>query len=115
MLRKIMISFGMLGIVALALASSGGDGNKRRGSSIRGAFAPVRLSNGLILRPNPTYAGSQIFRTECDKNFVLYNAVVTYQKGNIIYILPSHYKMHSSTSLFKSNLNVLDLKIRIHK
>ncbi len=115
MFKKVMISFSMLGIVALALASSGGGGNKRKASSIREAFTPIRLSNGLILTPIPTYAGSQIFRTECNKNFVLYNAVVTYQKGNTIYILPSHYRMNSSKTLFKSNLNVVDLKIRLHK
>ena len=115
MFKKIMISFGMLGIVALALASSGDGGNKRKASSIKDAFAPIRLSNGITLTSNPTYAGSQIFRTEYNKNFIFYNAVVAYQKGNTIYVLPSHYKMNTAKTLFKSNLNVLDLKIRLHK
>ena len=105
----------MLGIVALALASSGGGGNKRKGSSIKAAFATIRLSNGLSLTANPTYAGSQIFKTEYNKNFILYNAVAAFQKGNSIYVLPSHYRMNATKTMFKSNLNVLDLKIRLHK
>jgi len=77
---------------------------------------PIGPSGNLTLRSNPVYAGSQVFSSKSEKSFTLYNSVITYQKGNTTYVVPSRVKINSSSSLsFKSNLNVVDLKIRLCK
>lgn len=113
MLKKLLTSFILLGIVVLALASSGGGGNKKNVVA-KTAFKPVANSTGFTLKAGPRFAGSQVFSSQ-KKDFVLYNTLVTYQKGNTIYILPYHYKLNDQKACTRSNFNVIDLKIRLHK
>ena len=112
MLKKTVICVAMIGVVVLAWASSGG-GNKKK-TSLRSGFTPIRTSQGLTLKAGPHYMGSRTFSTQ-KNNAVLYNTLVTYQKGNAIYILPYKYKGHVSKTSSRNNLNALDLKIRLHK
>jgi hypothetical protein len=58
--------------------------------------------------------GSRTFATQ-KNNAVLYNTLVTYQKGNAIYILPYKYKGQVSKVSSKNNLNAVGVKIRLHK
>ena len=110
MLKKSVICFAMIGVVVLAVASSGG-GNKKK-TSLKSGFTPIKTTQGLTLKAGPQYMGSKTFSIQRN-NSTLYNTLVTYQRGNAIYILP--YKKGVSKTSYKSNLNVLDLKIRLHK
>jgi hypothetical protein len=112
MLKRLITCSLMIGIVALALASSGG-GDKKR-STLRSDIKPLSTS-GFSLKSGPKYTGSLIHSAHKNRNFVLYNTVVTYQKGNTIYVLPYKYKMATAKPCFKSNLNIVDLKINLHK
>lgn len=116
MLRKISAaSILLVGVVAFAIASSGGGGNKKS-ASVKTDFKPVSLKTGFSLKAGPHYAGSMITSQKKGNNLVMYNTVVTYQKGNTIYILPYKYTMNTRTNLgFRSNLQVIDLKIRLAK
>lgn len=100
----------MIGLVALAWASSGG-GRKKTTSTLKSGFTPIRTSNGFTLKAGPQYMGSRVFNNQ--RNPLMYNTLVTYQKGNAIYILPYRYKGNGAAS--KNNLNVIDLKVRLHK
>src|SRR5688572_4702256 len=102
MLKKTVICFAMIGVVVLAWASSGG-GNKKK-TSLKSGFTPIRTSQGLTLKAGPHYMGSRTFSTQ-KNNAVLYNTLVTYQKGNAIYILPYKYKGHVSKTSSRNNLN----------
>ena len=114
MLKKSIISFTMIGIVALALASSGGGGTKKK-SILRPEFTPVRTSNGFTIRSGIAYSGSQILSTQRNRNCMTFNTLVTYQKGNTVYILPNQYRVNTGKPTFRSNLNLLDLKIKLKK
>lgn len=116
MLKKSIISCAMIGVVTLALASSGGGGGKKKSSvtPLSTSFTPIRTTNGFTLKAGPAYTGSQIYSSERNHNFVTYNTLVTYQKGNTVYILPNRVTVNTKP-LYRSNLNVLDLRIRLRK
>lgn len=113
MLKKSIICLLMIGGVVLALASSGG-GNKKKSNTFLGSgFTPIRTTNGFTLKAGPSYSGSHTF-TNRNHSVVLYNTVLTYQKGNTIFILPYQVRMTHKTS-YKSNLNLLTLKVKLRK
>jgi hypothetical protein len=112
MLKKTVICFAMIGVVVLAVASSGGGSKKK--TSLKSGFTPVRTTQGLTLKAGPHYMGSRTFSTQ-KNHTILYNTLVTYQKGNTIYILPYKYKGPVGKTTSRNNLNALDLKIRLRK
>lgn len=110
MLKKSLTSFLLLGVVALALASSGGGKNKKK-SSIQTNFSCGTGPSGISLKSGSTFTGSFSIGQKSSR-FVLYNTVVTYQKGNTIFILPYKYKLNNN-NLSRTNLNAVDLKFRL--
>lgn len=110
--RKTIISLVLISFAALAFASMGGGGNKKS-KTVKADFVPIRTTNGFTLKAGPSYHGSLIFNQEKNKNGVSFNSVVTYQKGNTTYILPYKYKVQSYES--KSNMQLLNLKMKLHK
>lgn len=120
MLKKSIICCAMIGAVAFAAASSGG-GDKRKSEPLKPEFAPIRTTNGFTLKSGPSYMGSNLLSSERKNNLVTYNTLVTYQKGNTVYILPQQIKMSITPAssfkptTFRSNLNLLDLKINLHR
>ena len=118
MLKKTLVCATMLGIVFFALASSGG-GKKKASSSALGVI-PITPRTALSLKTKPAYTGSHLLSTTNSCNTTVFRSVVTYQKGNTTYLIPSKYRMSNSPVTFKSsglslrsNLNVIDLKIRL--
>ena len=117
MLKKTIISCAMIGAVALAVASSGG-GDKKKASSLRNSdFTPIRTTNGFTLKAGPSYTGSHLFSSARNSNTVTLNSVVTYQQGNKVFILPhkSRVTINSGNADARTNLNAVDIKIRLHK
>jgi hypothetical protein len=118
MLKKSLISATMLGVVVIALASSGG-GKKKTASSNLGII-PVRANGTFSLKAKPTYSGSHLMSTVNLKNATIYRSVITYQKGNTTFVVPSHFRMHKNSKLsfnssqsYRSNLKMVDLKLRL--
>lgn len=117
MLRRTIICCAMIGTVALALASSGGGGKKSTQSNVplKPEITPIRTTNGFTLKAGPFYTGSSLLsRSQNTTSYVTYNSLVTYEQGNKIFILPSQVKIKTQLT-FRSNLNVLDLKVRLRK
>jgi hypothetical protein len=113
--KKAFISFMLVSFGVLALASMGGGGNKKN-KSVKPEFTPIRTTNGFTLKAGPSYRGSTIFTQEKNNTLVSLNSIVTYQKGNTIYILPCRYKLQTSpTSQPGSSLQMFNLKIKMHK
>jgi hypothetical protein len=117
LMRKTLISAVMLAVVGLTFASKGGGGdNKKATTTLKTNFVPIRTTSGFTLKSGPTYAGSFVVGTEKTRNYVSFNTLVTYQKGNSTYILPYTYKINTSMYLKTSgsNLQMLDLRIDMH-
>jgi hypothetical protein len=114
--KKAVTSFIMVSMAVFAFASMGGGGNKSKGKQVKGTeFTPIRTVNGFTLKAGPVYHGSMIFGQEKTNNVLSFNSVITYQKGNTTYILPYRYKMQSNAYNSKSSLQMLNLRLPIHK
>jgi hypothetical protein len=117
-MRKLLISASLVAIVGLALASKGGGGdNKKANIPLKTNFIPIRTTSGFTLKTGPTYTGSFATTTEKTPQYVSFNTLVTYQKGNMTYIMPHTYRINSSVYLKNnsgSNLSLLDLRINMH-
>lgn len=119
MMRKLLISTMLVAVVGLAFASKGGGGEKKANTSIplKTTFTPVRTTNGFTLKAGPSYAGSYLLNTEKTSGYTSFNTLITYQKGNSIYIMPYRYKINTSMYLNNSgsNLQLLDLRVNLHR
>jgi hypothetical protein len=110
----------MITVVGFAIASKGGGGDKKKSPSFpfKSCFTPIRTVNGFTLKAGPAYAGSYLLGQERAPNYISLNTITTYQKGNTIFVLPFKYKVSTSPYLGlsgKTNLQVLDFKISMHK
>ena len=118
-MRMTIVSALMIAVVGLTFASKGGGGEKKSAKNIplKTNFTPIRTTNGFTLKAGPSYTGSYLLGTEKKNNVVSFNALITYQKGNSIYIMPYKYKINTSMYLNTSgnNLQLLDLRINMHK
>ena len=117
LMRKTLISALMIAVVGLTFASKGGGGdNKKANIPLKTNFVPIRTTSGFTLKAGPTYTGSYSVGTENTHNYVSFNTLVTFQKGNSTYILPYTYKINTSVYLKNSgsNLRLLDLRINMH-
>ena len=56
MLKKTIISFAMIGAVALALASSGGGNKKKSEAPRKTEFTPIRTTHGFTLKAPSNFA-----------------------------------------------------------
>jgi hypothetical protein len=118
--RKLLVSTVMFAVVGLAFASKGGGGDKKSASTpLKTNFTPIRTTNGFTLKVGPSFTGSYLLGTEKKANYVSFNTLVTFEKGNSIYIMPYRYRVNSSLFLHNSagnSLQLLDLHINMpHK
>jgi hypothetical protein len=120
MLKKSLVCATMLGLVVFALASSGGGKKKSSGTNL--GIIPIRPNGTFTLKAKPSYSGSFLYTTANLKNSTLYRSVITYQKGNTTFIVPSQYRMNNQRKLtfntnpsLRSNLKVVDLKVRLNR
>lgn len=108
--KKIAFSILFIGLAAFSFASMGG-GSKPKASSLNLVFSPVRITSAFTLKAGPSYHGSTIFNDVKANDFISFNSIITYQKGNTTYILP--YKHRVSVSAAKSNLQIVNLSVNI--
>jgi hypothetical protein len=114
MLKKSIVSLTFIGVVALALASTGGGIKKKSNKLFNPEFAPIRTSTGFSMRSGVGYSGSLITSSQKNKSSLNLSSLVTYQKGNVIYILPNQHRINLAKTP-KSNLSLVDVKINLHK
>lgn len=119
-MRQMVISSLMVAVVGLSFASKGGGGDKKSNSKIplKTEFTPIRTTGTFTLKTGPSYAGSFLLGQEKTKNYLSINSLVTYQKGNSIFIIPYTYKVSSPLVMdgsHKTNLQLLDLRIKMHR
>lgn len=113
--RKVAISFVLIGLTFFAVASIGGDKNRSKSNTIKAGFTPLRTAHGFTIKTGPNYRGSFLLKEERNANYALYNSLITYTKGNATYILPNKYKLSVSQNNSKSNLQLINLRIKLCK
>src|SRR5258706_14281830 len=122
LMRQTIVSVMMVAVVGLAFASKGGGGDKGDKKSnnkipLKTEFTPIRTTGSFTLKSGPSYTGSFVLGQEKTKNYLSISTLVTYQKGNSIFIIPYTYKINNSTLMDgsrKTNLQLLDLRIKMH-
>jgi hypothetical protein len=114
MFKKSIVSLSLIGVVALALASTGGGIRKKSNKLFNPEFAPIKTASGFSMRPGVKYSGSMVTSVTKNKSSINLTSLVTYQKGNTIYILPNQHRI-SKLNTQKSNLNLVDVRINLHK
>ena len=116
-MRKLLVSTVMIAVVSLAFASKGGGGEKKATgkNTLKTNFTPIRTNTGFTLKVGPTFSGNYFLNTEKKNDYISFNTLITYQKGNSTYIMPYHYKINTSMYLNNSgsNLRLLDLRINM--
>ena len=118
MTRKLLVSTIMIAVVGLAFASKGGGGEKKAANNpLKTNFTPIRTTSYFTLKAGPTFTGSTLLSTEKKANYVSFNTLITFEKGNSIYIMPYRYKINNSLFLrnsgANSSLQLLDLHINM--
>lgn len=101
----------MIGAVALALASSGG--GEKKNTAVSSGVNILKTTPGFSLKAGRSYSNALSFK-ERSNSFALRNTIITYRKGNTIYILPSSHKLRKPLAE-KNNLNVLNFKFKLRK
>ena len=118
LMRKLLISASLVAVVGLAVASKGGGGDKQKANTpLKTNFIPIRTTNGFTLKVGPNFTGSTIVSTQKTREYVSFNTLITYQHGNMTYIMPHTYKIDSRVFMQNnsgSNLSLLDLRINMH-
>ncbi|SRR5579871_251192 len=118
LMRHLFVFTSLLIIVGLAFASKGGNKDKKKNTPAKSNFVPLKVTSPFTLRNGYAFSGSHVFSQQKDRSSLELNTIVTYQKGNTTYILPYKYKVNTATFSItpaKGNLQMLDLKIAMHK
>jgi hypothetical protein len=120
LMRQTLASVLLVAVVGLAFASKGGGGDKKSNNKIplKTSFTPIRTTGTFTLKAGPSYTGSFLLGQEKTKNSISFNSLVTYQQGNSIFIIPYTYKVNTPVLMDgsrKTNLQLLDLRIKMHR
>src|ERR1700761_3272476 len=104
LMRKLLVSALLITVVGLADASKGGGGEKKKdNANLKANFTPIRTTSGFTIKAGPSLTANYFLNTEKTPNYVSFNTLVTYQKGNSIYVMPYRYKINTSIYLDNSN------------
>jgi hypothetical protein len=119
-MRQTLVCALMIAVVGLSFASKGGGGDKKSNNRIplKTEFTPIRTTGTFTLKAGPSYTGSFMLGQEKTKNYISIHSLVTYEKGNSIFIVPYSYKVNTPVLMDgsrKTNLQLLDLRIKMHR
>ncbi len=89
-LTKILLVMGVCSGIALSSLADGGIGRKSKNRATINIVASNNLKNSisLNLKAGLKYTGSLLTRQQFSSNSIFTNSLVTYQKGNTVYIIP---------------------------
>lgn len=89
-MRKTLMLTALLCLYVVSFGSYVGAGDKKetKTKNTKTVFSNLKGTMNFSLRNGMLYRGNKVVSTQrCEKS-VLYNSVVTYSKGNTIYIIP---------------------------
>jgi hypothetical protein len=101
-MRKTLMLMAFMCLYAVSFGSYVGAGDKKdtKSKNTKVVFSNLKSTMNFSLRNGMMYRSNKVVSTQrCEKS-VLYNSVVTYSKGNTIYIIP--HKQSLFVSKFKT-------------
>ena len=92
---KKLLTIVLLFSVAQVAMADRGIGKKNKNKTILNIYTPSTLRNSIAfnLKTGLRYKGSLLSTTNTVGNSILINSLITYQKGNITYIIPYKHKI----------------------
>jgi len=92
--KKLLTVALLFSIAGVAFADRG-FGKKNKNVTVLNIYTPSTLRNsiGFNLKTGLSYKGSLLTSTKTVGNSIMANSLVTYQKGNITYIIPYKHKI----------------------
>ena len=92
--------FALIASSAIAGFAALGDGTSKNNSDrpLRSLLTNKSQTNSFSLRSNYNFRGNQVINTSIQK-YITLNTVLTYQKGNMTYILPLKKKVLENVKL----------------
>jgi hypothetical protein len=106
-LGKKMLVIAVIASSTIAGFAALGDGTIKNNSDrpLRSLLTNKSQTNSFSLRSNYNFRGNQVINTSIQK-YITLNTVLTYQKGNMTYILPLKKKVLENVKLDFSNRNL---------
>lgn len=115
--RAFVLAILFITLTTFSFAGTGDGGGSKSKTilALSGGFSPAKITSGFTLKTKAGYRGNTILSNSNDRkiNYIQLNSLVTFQKGNVTYILPHSQKISISSA--KSNLQVVNLKVNIHR
>ena len=110
----VALGLAVFSFAGVSMADGGGDGDKAPKLATHFCFSPLKVKDNLFtLKAGPFYRGNNLFEEEKQPASVTVTDAITYQKGNITYILPYKHKVFLTGA--KSNLQAVNLKFRFSR
>ena len=113
-LTKILLVMSVCSGIALSSLADGGIGRKGKNRATINIIAPstLRTAISLNLKAGLKYTGSLLTKQQYSNNSIFTNSLVTYQKGNTVYIIP--YKHVVTVPDMKQGYTGMKVIIRSH-
>ncbi|MDN3658706.1 hypothetical protein QWZ08_23895 [Ferruginibacter paludis] len=91
--KKLLTIALLFGIAQVAMADRGV--GKKKNKTILNIYTPSTLRNSIAfnLKSGLSYKGSLLTNTQTVGNSIMANSLITYQKGNITYVIPYKHKI----------------------
>ncbi|MBI2730074.1 MAG: hypothetical protein HYX40_04875 [Sphingobacteriales bacterium] len=101
-MRKTLVTISFLCLYGVVFGSFVGVGDSKISKDAKNTklYSNLKSTMHFSLKNGMVYKGNKIVSTQRTEQSVIYNSVVTYHKGNTIYIIP--YKQSTFLSKFKT-------------
>ena len=92
---KKLLTIALLFSVAQVAMADRGVGKKNKNKTILNIYTPSNLRNSIAfnLKSGLNYKGSLLSNTNTVGNNIMSNSLISYQKGNITYVVPYNHKI----------------------
>jgi hypothetical protein len=91
--KKLLTIALLFGIAQVAMADRGV--GKKKNKTVLNIYTPSTLRNSIAfnLKSGLSYKGSLLSSTQTVGNSIMANSLITYQKGNVTYVIPYKHKI----------------------
>jgi hypothetical protein len=91
--KKLVTIALLFGIAQVAMADRGV--GKKKNKTILNIYTPTTLRSSIAfnLKTGLSYKGSLLSSTQTVGNSIMSNSLITYQKGNVTYVIPYKHKI----------------------